>query len=65
MDSCHPVMGILYIKLFLICIEIKDFESAVKFLKSGLVLLKITHGEDNSLYKKYSETFTRLHSQYL
>lgn len=48
----HPSLGILYMKLFKLCSIVENAESAVKYLKSGMSILKVTHGEDHSLYKK-------------
>lgn len=49
--ECHPSLGILYMKLFKLCTIVENSESAVKYLKEGMDILKITHGEDHSLYK--------------
>lgn len=38
-------------KLFKLCSIVENSESAVKFLKNGMAILKVTHGEDHSLYK--------------
>ncbi|VVC44586.1 Zinc finger, MYND-type [Cinara cedri] len=49
--ECHPSLGILYMKLFKLCSVVENSESAVKYLKNGMSILKVTHGEENSLYK--------------
>lgn len=50
--ECHPSLGILYMKLFKISSIVENTEKAVKYLKNGMSILKITHGEDHSLYQK-------------
>jgi len=38
-------------KLFKVSSIVENAETAVKYLKSGMSILKITHGEHHSLYK--------------
>lgn len=38
-------------KLFKISSIVENTENAVKYLKCGMSILKVTHGEDHSLYK--------------
>lgn len=49
--ECHPSLGILYMKLFKLCTIVENSESAVKYLKEGMDILKVTHGENHSLYQ--------------
>ncbi|XP_050519969.1 histone-lysine N-methyltransferase SMYD3 isoform X2 [Daktulosphaira vitifoliae] len=46
----HPSLGILLMKLFKLCSIVENAETAVQYLKKGMSVLKITHGEDHSLY---------------
>ncbi|XP_050441460.1 histone-lysine N-methyltransferase SMYD3 [Adelges cooleyi] len=47
----HPSLGILYMKLFKLSSIVENAETAVKYLKKGSSILKVTHGEDHSLYR--------------
>lgn len=49
--ECHPSLGILYMKLFKLCSIVENSDSALKYLKKGVSILKVTHGEDHSLFK--------------
>ncbi|CAI6365129.1 unnamed protein product [Macrosiphum euphorbiae] len=50
-NEWHPSLGVLYMKLFKLCSIVENSESAVKYLKKGMSILKVTHGEDHRLYK--------------
>lgn len=38
-------------KLFKLCSIVENSDTALKYLKNGISILKITHGEDHSLFK--------------
>lgn len=50
-NEWHPSLGVLYMKLFKLSSIVENSESAVKYLKKGMSILKVTHGEDHKLYK--------------
>lgn len=62
--ECHPSLGILYMKLFKLCCIVENVETAVKYLKIGMSILKITHGEDHSLYKNEVIPYYKEHIRY-
>jgi len=51
-------------KLFKLCSIVENPETAVKYFKNGMSILKVTHGEDHSLFKNEFITYYKELIQY-
>ncbi|KAF5299334.1 hypothetical protein FQA39_LY02507 [Lamprigera yunnana] len=51
LGNMHPLLGLVYLKLAKILVYQEDLLEGRKYLKEAYHILKITHGEDSSLYK--------------